>query len=239
MMKATFWRWLVVAIIGAASIVIALRAARQQPLYGHAVFGPSGEIRLKFIAVGTEIFVDQNSDDVPQRSEFVGRIRINKSIELVDRDSSTAYTVTGGPLLIPKAVSAEQPQVMDLNVAIRGPVQYGQSGGAVMTANPWEAGVAHFHGPVAVELRMREELCLRAGGEPTNIRIALVTYRPDQDHATDADWKSAAAVRSNLPEDRDRYAFPPGVVPELELAFPTHSMPDVQIRKRFPLDQFC
>jgi len=227
-------RWLGVVIIGATLSVVAFNVSRPVPLYGHAVFGPSRTIRLRFIAVGAKIYLDHNSDNVPQRSEFAGRIQLKEPIELVDSDKSTKYIVTGGLLLIPKAVTATQPQVLDLNVAIRGETQYNQCGDAVMAASPLEAGVAHFHGPLAVHLRMREELCLRAGGKPTNIRINLATYQPDQDHI-----KGAAAVRSSVPGDRDRYAFPQGIAPELELEFRTHAMPDMQIKKRFTLDKFC
>jgi hypothetical protein len=216
--------------IGSAAAAGAYVWTRPPPLYGHVVFGRDAALRLRFIACGLDLYWDRNADDVPQRSEFVGTASLAEPIELADADGATRYTVSGGLMYTPDAVTETRPQELDFNVDIAGPANYSQYGGPALSHRPEQPGIAHFHGPLAVRVRTGN-LRLAAGGEPSDLRVEISTYQPNM-----GGW---AVVCSSRRGDRSVYAFPPGIAPEAEIDFPSNSPGSPPIKRRFLLDEFC
>jgi hypothetical protein len=177
-----------------------------------------------------DIYWDQNADDVPQWSEFVGTSNLREPVELADADGVTRYALSGGLMYTPDAVTETRPQALDFNVDITGPASYSQYGGPTLSDRPQQPGVAHFHGPLAVRVRT-PKLRLAAGDKPSELRVEISTYHPEL-----GGW---ATVYSNRRGDRSVYAFPPGIAPKVEVDFPVHTAGSPPIKQVFPLDQFC
>jgi hypothetical protein len=218
----------IVGLIGA--VVTWHWASRPKPLYGHIVLGPDSRIRVRFIVCGLDLYLDGNEDDVPQWSEFVGQVEIESPIERTDPVRSTRYVISGALMYMPHAVSAARPQELNLDVKILGPATYRQRGGPILSESPHKAGVARFHGPLAMRVRMND-LRLIAGPTPTRMHVEVSTYQPEV-----GGW---AAVCSNRPGNRARYAFPPQVAPIVEIDFPAKTAGAPSIRRQFLLNENC
>ena len=221
---------LVVVVGLICASIVAYWTSCPKPLYGHVVLGPDDRIRIQFIACGPDLYLDRNQDNVPQRSEFVGKLRIEFPIERTDPNSSTRYIISGGLMFAPERLSAGELQQLDLNVDVLGSATYRQGGGPILADSPHKPGLAHFDGPLAIRVRMRD-LRLRVGAEPIPMRVEVSTYRPEL-----GGW---AVVYSNQPGDRTKYAFPPHVAPEVEIDFPAKAKGAPSIRRRFQLNKFC
>jgi hypothetical protein len=219
---------IIVIFTGAATVVYPWSGPR--PLYGHVLLGPGAPLRLRFIVCGLDIYWDRNADDVPQWSEFVGKGHFKDPIELDDPDGQTHYNLSGSLMYLPESISDSRPQELSFEADITGSVQYSQYGGPLLKERPEKPGEVHFHGPLSIRIRMRE-VRLVSGGEATDFRVEVSTYRPEV--------RGWAAVYSNRRGDRNAYAFPNGVAPEVELQFPSKVVGNPAIKQRFVLEQFC
>jgi hypothetical protein len=202
-----------------------------KPEYAWLVFGPEGSIRVLVTLNGEAVTLDHYYDDKPtgRKDRFPHRLEC-KDVTIDDPRNKTTYTMTG---MSGTAVKEGEPTELFADVTIQGPVGYRQYCDLTMTATTDAARLAHFHGPLTVEVKktywkMDSGLALRRGDKPTEMQVCVGTMNAEK-----GCW---VAVRTH---ENDQPAFPKGVYPFVDVEFPPQNVDDPPIKRRYPLSEFC
>src|SRR5713226_4886773 len=202
-------RYIVLALLVVLSgTAAAYYWTRAKPLYCQVVFGPDARLRVWFVLHGKNLYFDRAGGDTPRMAERIGESAVQLPIKLADPDGRTRYAITEvHDLYVPWAVGPERPQELYVSVNVSGPLAYSQYGTVTMAEQPRSAGIAHFHGPLAMRVRAEEpktasSLTLVLGAKPTDVSVEVSTFWPES-----GSW---VAVYSSDPRDRNVPAFPQG-----------------------------
>jgi hypothetical protein len=203
----------------------------RSPKYALLLFGPEAKLRVWLALDGDAAYLDRNGDgNLTAENERFAKWSDCKQIEIADPDGTTRYVVTS----IGVRPDGDRPQArLDVNVDIKGPVEYRQYCDLELRDSPSKAAVAHFHGPLTVGPRtinwkLPPQLALKAGADPTELPAVVGTM--DAAHGC---W---VVVRSHTGE---RSAFPAGICPVVDIEFPPKTPGDPPVKRQYQLDKFC
>jgi hypothetical protein len=239
----------------AVGLTLGIRALNQTevPQYGFAVFGETPEVAVtkssavsdaaystqsldarltaRFIVLGTEIYFDQNENQLPERSEKF--THAGSSFELISEDGTCRYRLLKAILgLSPDSVSKTMPQQIMLRVEVENTrdaetITFQQAGMVTVYPEPINGGWAHFGGPLEMEFVDPEITLPTSAGPSVDLRLAISTPPTE---CIDASGEKTRC--SNLTS-----VVPGALIPTATIEFPTSS--DQTITKRYDLDQFC
>ncbi len=131
------------------------------PYFGKVLFGPDNSadsIRLSFIAVGRDVFVDRNTNGVPEKSELLVP---GETIQVTPTNAKFAFEVSAEVALDPKLISDSLPQRLDVLAKVASKPPYQLSAKMLMTQQPSDSNWVHFGGPL--KFFTEPELVLRKG----------------------------------------------------------------------------
>jgi hypothetical protein len=195
------------------------------------VFGPEGNVRVLVRVDGDAVSLTHYDSGKPTgRKESFRHWQEIKDVAVADPDGKTCYVITGM-----SRVRVKKPTELLVNVEIKGPINYHQYGDLTgMTGDPARAPLAHFHGPLTVEAstinwKLPPDVALVRGNKPTELRAHIGTM--------DAKKHCWVVVRTH--ETKDQPAFPPGVYPVVDVAFPAKNKAAPPIQRRYPLAAVC
>jgi hypothetical protein len=201
------------------------------PKYALLLFGPTARLRVWVVVDGETVYLDRNGDgDLTAKGKRFARCSDCKDIEIADPAGKARYVITG----LGVYPEGGRPQaLLDVNVDVKGPVEYRQYCGTELRDTPARAAIAHFHGPLTVGPRtiswkVPPKLALKAGDKPTDLPAVVGTM--DAKHGC---W---VVVRSHKGKAS---AFPKGVSPVVEVEFPPKVPGGPRLKKRYTLDHFC
>jgi len=203
--------------------------ATTSPKYALLVFGPEAKLRVWIVTDGETIYLDRNGDGdlTDPKNRFAKRDGC-RNVELADPDGKTRYVITsiGG-------YEDSGRQRLMVNVDVKGAHSYQQYCDAKLADNPSEAPIAHFHGPLTMEVRtinwkLPPNLALHTGVTPTELNATLGTM--------DAERGCWVVVRSEPAE-----GFGPGkdIHPAVEVEFPATGTGAKPVKKRYLLEKRC
>jgi hypothetical protein len=209
--------------------------------FGRACLGPdksNNEMVLNFVVQGSDIFLDQNKDDIAQPEEHLDT---NQLPLIEDSASGTQYQLK--ELRLTKGVdlvSKDLPQCLALTVAVSGENKFEQIGQVFMSTQAEDAKWVHFNGrnrmifgDPEVELTAGEKIQLtvffgtNAVGEGRDLgtpRILEADKAQVWEELTETDRFSPVLPASGT------------VFPELEIEIPTTGEAFVS---KISLDEFC
>jgi hypothetical protein len=204
-----------------------------EPEYCWLLFGPDAKVRVLVRLEGETVSLDHYANGKPtgRKEHFRNRSEC-ENITLADPDGKTSYVITR---MSGSVVKAGVPTELFVHVDINGSVNYRQYCDIMeMTDDPETARLAHFHGPLTVEVRklywkIPPGLCLQRGNKPTDIFVNIGTM--------DAEKGCWVVVRTH--DEKNRPAFPKGVHPFVDVEFPPKKEADPSIHRRYPLEAVC
>ena len=214
----------------------------KKPGYALVLFGPDARLAVWVVLDGEAVYVDRNGNgDLTDAGERFAKEADCKGLELVDPDGKTRYVVrslqTDHTFYTPAArkdrAAKGLPPGLMVDVGITGPVEYRQYCDVQeLRDDPKKAMLAHFHGPLAAEVRtinwkLPENTALRTGESATILNVNLGTMS-----AKHGCW---VVVRTC---DGEKGLFPDGVRPVAEVTFPVADGA-APIKRTYPLDDFC
>src|SRR5262249_31276018 len=207
------------------SLSLLLGGVVSKPLCCQVVFGPERRLRAWFILKDGRIYVDPAGGDSSQTCERPRQQPAKFPFELADPDGRTKYKITSAP-----APQHENDRYMVLSVDICGPVGYGQYGTVQLAEDPQQAGLAHIHGPLAVQLvarRADQPPLSFITGKPRYLQAVITTHLPER-----GSWIAVYSERSEP-------SFPPGLVPMADVEFLPKVAGEAPIHRQFALGEFC
>jgi hypothetical protein len=214
-----------------------------KPKYALLLFGPEARLRVWVVLDGETLYIDRNGDgDLTGKDERFAKEAECTAIEIPDPDRKTWYTIdrvmTDYSTYSDKARQERArkgiPPGLMVYVSIKGALRYQQYCDIQeMRADPHKAMIAHFHGPLAIGPRtinwkVPDGTVLNTGAEPSELYAVVGTM-----NAKHGCW---VVVRSG---EGDQSAFPKGVRPVVEIAFPSANRKGKPVRRKYRLDQFC
>jgi hypothetical protein len=209
--------------------------------FGRACLGPdksNNEMVLNFVVQGSDIFLDQNKDDIAQPEE---RLDTNQLPVIEDSVSGTQYQLK--ELRLTKGVelvSKDLPQCLALTVAVSGENNFEQIGQIFMSTQAEDVKWVHFNGRNRM-IFGDPEIALTAG-EKIQLTVFFGTNAVGEgrDLGTPKILEAdKVQVWEELTEtDRFSPVLPASgtVFPELEIEIPTSGEAFVS---KISLDEFC
>ena len=233
---------LVIAVLAALAFVPSLinRQSATPNLYGKAIIGDVDDPAsiVHFIVQGDKIFVDENKDDVPQPEELNSEKRL---AEIADTKAGIKYDVHEFRLVVaPDAVSEKLPQQLGMTADIQGEFSYQQLGVMVLSADPQDAGVVQFNGPISLILPEPDFEFPKSGSEiPVRLLAGTVSSTTTKPHDSNLE-KESQTDNEPPPFSLRRISFvvpePEKAAPMLKIEFPTNDQPVIE---EFRLDTMC
>jgi hypothetical protein len=203
----------------------------KSPQYALFLFGSEAKLRVWFVLDGLTVYVDRNGDgDLTAKDERFAKLEDCKNVTLAEPDGKTRYLISS--IGSYKDEKLERQHVM-VNVEITGPIAYKQYCDVELVGSAREARIAHFHGPLSIGPRtilwkVPPELALKTGENPTDLNAVIGTM--DARHGC---WVVVCTHLDN------KSAFPTGVVPVVDIQFPSRQAGGNPVKKRYALDKFC
>ena len=203
----------------------------EKPTYALLLFGRDLAVRVWIVLDGKTVYVDRNADgDLTGKDERFAKLNDCRDITIRDEKGKPRYKITSmsaHPVEKPPGVSL----MVDLDVT--GDTKFRQYCDAAMDADPCKAAIAHFDGPltagpVTILWKVPQTVALAVGDEPTDLRAVVGTMN--------AKYRCWVVVRSH---NGDKYAFPKGVTPVVDIEFPAKTPKGPRVKKRYSLTQFC
>jgi hypothetical protein len=201
------------------------------PKYALLLFGREAKLRIWLVLDGETIYLDRNGDgDLTGDGERLEKRIEGMKTEIADTDGKTRYLVTHIGVYPEKDRAQAR---LDVNVEIKGPVEYRQYCDLELRDSPSKAAVAHFHGPLTIGPRkinwkLPPQLKLKTGDAPADLPAIIGTM--DAEHGC---WVVVCS------HNGDQSAFPPGVRPVVDIEFPPKTLGKPPVKERFELDKFC
>jgi hypothetical protein len=202
----------------------------KSPEYALLLFGPEAKLRVWVVLDGETLFVDRNGDGDLTGKDKSFPVLSCGNIALADPDAKTRYVITA----VGRFTEGKPPRThLDVNVDVKGPVEYRQYCGVELRASPREAAMAHFHGPLTagprtINWKVPASLVLETGDKPIDLNALVGTMSADHGCWT--------VVRSHKAE---KSAFAEGVCPVVDIEFPSKTPGGPPVKKRYLLDKFC
>ena len=199
------YRILILAILTSGLAVFFYQRQAVKHWYGSFRIGDNTVV--PFIAVGHDIFYDENLDGIPQRDELIaanGEVKIvsaDGDEEFVLRDISTTSTL--------KFISHNFRPMIDVNIQSNKNENVKQWGTVTMANQLERAETSHLMGPLSFLPPIKGyEL---TAGESNLIKIRIGTFNPNDSPMT------GAAVWSSQIVDQTKYAFTNDERPKLKI----------------------
>jgi len=208
------------------------------PKYALLLFGREAKVRSWLVLDGETAYLDRNGDgDLTAKRERFAKLSDCKDVEIADPDGKTRYVITSIGTY-PAKEGGPQSQ-LSVSVDIKGPVEYRQYCDTELRDTPKKAAVAHFHGPLTVGPRtiawkLPPRLALKTGDDPTDLPALIGTM-----NAEHGCWVVVRTHNYSAKEKEDKAAFPAGVRPVVEIAFPPKKAGAAAVKRRYKLDKFC
>jgi hypothetical protein len=202
----------------------------KSPQYGLLLFGPEAKLRVWVVLDGETIFIDRNGDGDLTGKDKCFKLANCGNIEISDPGGKTRYLITA----IGRFEDGKPPRPhLDVNVDVKGLVEYRQYCGVQMRDSPRDAAIAHFHGPLAagprtINWKVPPQLVLETGDKPTDLPALVGTMSAEHGCWT--------VVRTH---NGDKSAFAKDVCPVVDIEFPPKNPGGPPVKKRYLLDKFC
>lgn len=233
---------LAVVVLAALTLPLLPSNRNSAPIYfGKAIFGQDTDDEssvIHFIVRGDEIFVDRNTDNIPQPEELNSDKRLP---EIANLEMGVTYDVHELRLgLAPESVSDRLPQQLGMTVEVRGEFTFQQLGTVVLSTDPQHANGVQFDGPISL-IYTDHDLELKKGGQETAIRVLAGTITESVQDADPPDIAAGdQADSASAPVSLNRISYvipqPENAAPLLRIEYPTKDQPIVQ---EFRLDTMC
>ena len=173
-------------------------------------------------AVALEHYLDGQTTGRKER--FPDRAECKKVV-FSDPEGKTTYTITEmGGTVVREAVATD----LYVGVEIQGPTSYHQYCDLKMTGDRETAHLAHFHGPLTVQVKTLDQ-ALERGGKPTDLQVHVGTMNPEK-----GCWVVVRTHDNNSQPD-----FPKGVHPFIDVEFPPRQAGSATLKRRYALDKIC
>lgn len=205
--------------------------ARGDTRYCWLVFGPNGDTRLLLRVAGEELFLDRDGDGrFSGPGEVLGRAELGPDVEITSRDRSTSYVLKGFQLF-------DEPEIGPrclIRAEVRGALNFAQLADAGLGRFRWTAPVAHFNGPLTVQVqsirwKLPPDLALARGDSPTDLRVIIGTV----DGATEC-WTTVLVHGTN-----NQSNFSTNVHPVVDVEYPSKVAGARPMQVRYALKEFC
>ena len=227
------YRYVALILFAIAAATITLWFTRQpRPFYADVAFGQNPEQRFGFVARGQQLYLDTDLTDGFQPTRYLGTTSCELPFEIKPTDGEPVFhNIRVGLLLSLDAISEERPQQLVVEVDVKADEPHSLTGEVAMSRQASKPGNLVFDQPFQIVPPPRSlPQWLIADGPPEDIRVAITT-KPE-------DGNGAVSMMANRRYDGSKYAFRPGVGPEVEIEFASRRTGQ-PIVERFVLDAFC
>jgi hypothetical protein len=227
------------------------RKLRKEPIYqtkkpGYALllFGQKAQLAVWVVLDGKTLYVDRNGNgDLTEKGEKFTDLTDCKNVEIRDPDGKTRYVIQRVQTHPSYYTAAERRERqakgiranLDVEIDIKGSATYTQRCDLQeMWDDPKRTQLAHFHGPLTVEVlkynfQIPKGLNLKVvDGEA---EVVAVVGTMSQKHGC---W-----VVLGSSTDTARRPTPPGLHPVVEIDFPPAQPKGKPIRRKYELKEFC
>ncbi|HTQ40108.1 MAG TPA: hypothetical protein VMJ32_13870 [Pirellulales bacterium] len=203
------------------------------PKYVLLLFGPTAK-RVWVVIDGETAFIDRNGDGdlTAADKRFVGDgpQHWTPNVEIPDPDGKTTYLIPN--MRVRSDEEAPTGHVLEMNARINGPAKYKQTAEAPLWSNPQQAAILHFNGPLTIgpdllAYKLAPWVKLKIGDQPADFPAQVGTL--DEKHGC---WVMVRSMNGENPEFR-------GVMPMVDIQFPSKTPGDPPVRQRYLLDNYC
>lgn len=234
-LKRTLWVALAGVVLAAAGgIGICFAYFLTPTQYCLLLFGPNAETRVWVEVHGKTIYVHRDTLDSPAERISIGPDAEVRDLQIVEPNGENRYVITS--LSIQPLGDPPKLELM-VYLDVKGPVEFRQYCDVELRADPADAAVAHFDGPLTIGPRtinwkLPDGLKLVTGDKPTDLFANIGTM--------DAERGCWVVVQTHMrTHESDKPEFPEGVFPMVEVEFPPKSSGEDPITRQYSLDKFC
>jgi len=222
---------LVSAVLAAPLLAKVLFSPPDRGAYFWMHFGKEARLRVLVRVEGEALAIDANGDGRFSTSEYYSSWKNCRDLAIRDPDGRTSYLVTGVGYY-EDGTPAERHWMV--SVTVQGPLTFRQyCDVGVSSFRAW-APVAHFNGPLTVQLsqsqgKIPEHLKLKHGSRPSELTAIVATVNRDRGCWT--------VVRTH--ETNKNAEWFKGAVPVVDIEFPPRQAGQPYVKQRFALRETC
>lgn len=204
-----------------------------QPEYALLLLGAEARRRVWVVVDGETIYIDRNGDgDLTAPDERFAKSEDCKQLDISEPGGDKKYVIDR--LKIHRDKSDKWPPTLMAHIDVGPSPSFQQYCDARLGANPAEAALAHFDGPLAIgpntiSWKVPPETVLSTGAKPDDLFAQIGTM--SERH------KCWVVVVSH--KWMTGCCFPDGVRPRVVVEFPARQPGDPPVIERYTLDSFC
>ncbi|MGH7139382.1 MAG: hypothetical protein ACREHD_26865 [Pirellulales bacterium] len=204
-----------------------------KPEYALLVFGADARRLVWMVIDGETFYIDRNGDgDLTSSDEKFNQADEWKNVEIRGLDGSTRYVLTQSR--VHRDNENRWPPSLMVYVDIHSQTNYQQYCDVQLGATPREAGIAHFHGPLAIgprtiDWKVPPETSLKTGDKPEDLSAMIGTMS-----GRHKCWVVVVSHKSQT-----ECCFPDGVRPKATVEYASNEQGAPPVVAEYSLDEFC